>query len=93
MKHAGDWNFAGSCIPGENNKCTLFTNNTFSVGIFQWKQGKTKLIKSRVVSRVMGYSIQKENVLSIAKILINNLNSGELDPKKLKKCYKTENWL
>lgn len=73
MPQPYEWDFAGSCAPGNSSG---WHHSTFSVGIFQWipKNGGKGLKRSAVVRRVKGPSSDPEAVYAEARAICADKN-------------------
>ncbi len=76
MKELNRHDFSGSYA--SPNRCEYFTNETFSVGCFQWvkKANGKGLKKSAVKFRVKGPSSAPELVFNAAKEICSELDNG-----------------
>ena len=72
-KREGRYDWSGACAPGGVKYCL---HDTFSVGIFQWVQGKGKLKKGRVVLRIKGDTYNPQAVYDAAEKLCYAMDKG-----------------
>lgn len=79
---ANKHSFDGSCAPGSFG--TFHSQETFSVGIFQWvpKAGGGGLKRSAVKVRVKGYLQSAEKVYAKALEVCRKLDAGEAIKQK-----------
>lgn len=73
--------FNGECAPGNLN---YFSNETFSVGIFQWipKTSGKGLKKSSVKFRIKGFCSNPEKVYDAANRFCDLMDNGWIPDKK-----------
>lgn len=77
-KKEGQWDFDGSCSPKNHPHGS---NETFSVGIFQWVAKAhfgSGLKRAKAVARVKGYADRPEHVYDMAKRICDARNAGDL---------------
>ena len=70
--YEGMWDFAGSCAPGEEGGTVLTSQETFTLGCFQWvrrgKDGQGKgLKKGKVQYRIKGHVSDPERAYRDAR--------------------------
>jgi hypothetical protein len=84
MKEVLKHDYSGSCSPQYAGQQVLSSQNTFSVGIFQWlpKSSGKGLKKSAVIVRVKGYISEPEKVYQKAKDICTQLDEGTYKGKK-----------
>lgn len=78
MKQPFKHDYSGSCGPGSSFNMSAYTQETFSVGIFQWlpKSSKNGLKKSSVKVRVSGKVSDPDKVYAKAEEICKQLDAG-----------------
>lgn len=73
----GAWDYDGQCAP--DGRSGNLWNETFSVGIFQWKAkaGKCGVKRGNVVRRVRGRCVDYEAVYAKAEKLCQKFEANE----------------